>query len=106
MIAKNLDFEIYSSSNCRLINTDNIRKIVSSTCFPDVAFLIQTQFSYLVNFYKNMFKKSNMETILKISLWRFFNHNNYKIFIILIIKIVKIFFLHCYLLLMFYPFYL
>ena len=52
MIARNLDSEIYSSSNYNLIVEDNIQKIISSNDFPKVPLLFQTQFSYLVDKYK------------------------------------------------------
>ena len=52
MIAKNFDFEIYSSSNYDLIAEDNIQKIISANDFPQVLFLFQTQFSYLIDKYK------------------------------------------------------
>ena len=52
MIAKNLDCEIYSSSNYNLIAEDNIEKIISATDFPKVPLLFQTQFTYLVDKYK------------------------------------------------------
>ena len=53
MIARNLDSEIYSSSSYNLIVEDNIQKIISANDFPKVPFLFQTQFSYLVDKYKN-----------------------------------------------------
>ena len=52
MITRNLDSEIYSSCNYNLIVEDNIQKIISTNDFPEVHFLFQTQFSYLVNKYK------------------------------------------------------
>ena len=52
MIARNLDYEIYSSSNYNLITEDNIQKIISATDFPKVPLLFQTQFTYLVDKYK------------------------------------------------------
>ena len=52
MIAKNLDFEIYSSSNYNFIIEHNIQKIISGNDFPKVPLLFQTQFSYLVDKYK------------------------------------------------------
>ena len=52
MIARNLDYEIYSSSNYKLITKDSIKKIISVNVFLEVPFLFQTQFSYLVNKYK------------------------------------------------------
>ena len=52
MIARNLDYEIYSSSNYSLIAEDNIQKIISATDFPKVPLLFQTQFTYLVDKYK------------------------------------------------------
>ena len=39
MISRNLDYEIYSSSNYNLIVEDNIQKIISSTNFPEVPLL-------------------------------------------------------------------
>ena len=48
MIARNLDFEIYSSSNYNPTVEDNIQKIISATDFPKVPLLFQTQFTYLV----------------------------------------------------------
>ena len=52
MIARNLDYEIYSSSNYNPIVEDNIQKIISANVFPKVLILFQTQFSYLVDKYK------------------------------------------------------
>ena len=52
MIARNLDCEIYSSSNYNLIVEDNIQKIISVTDFPKVSLLFQTQFTYLIDKYK------------------------------------------------------
>ena len=52
MIVRDLDFEIYSSSNYNLIIEDNIQKIIYANDFPEVLFLFQTQFSYLVDKYK------------------------------------------------------
>ena len=52
MIARNLDYEIYSSSNYNPIVEDNIQKIISANVFPKVFILFQTQFSYLVDKYK------------------------------------------------------
>ena len=52
MIARNLDSEIYSSSNYNLIVEDNIKKIIYANVFPEVPLLFQTQFSYLVDKYK------------------------------------------------------
>ena len=52
MIARNLDYEIYSSSNYNLIAEDNIQKIIFTTNFPKVPLLFQTQFTYLVDKYK------------------------------------------------------
>ena len=49
MIARNLDSEIYSSSNYYLIAEDNIQKIISATNLPEVPLLFQTQFTYLVD---------------------------------------------------------
>ena len=51
MIARDLDFEIYSSSNYNLITEDNIQKIIFVNVFPKVPLLFQTQFSYLVDKY-------------------------------------------------------
>ena len=53
MIARNLDYEIYSSSNYNLITKANIQKIISANDFPEVPLMFQTQFSYLVDKYKN-----------------------------------------------------
>ena len=53
MIARNLDFEIYSSSNYNLIAKDNIQNIISTNDLLEVPFLFQTQFSYHVDKYKN-----------------------------------------------------
>ena len=39
MVARNLDYEIYSSSNYNLIVEDNIQKIISANIFPDVPLL-------------------------------------------------------------------
>ena len=36
MILRNLDYEIYSSSNYNLIAKDNIQKIITSTNLPKV----------------------------------------------------------------------
>ena len=52
MIARDLDSEIYSSSNYNLITEDNIQKIISANNFPEVPLLFQTQFTYLVDKYK------------------------------------------------------
>ena len=52
MISRNLDAEIYSSSNYNLIAKDNIQKIISSIYLPEVRLLFQTQFTYLVDKYK------------------------------------------------------
>ena len=52
MIARNLDYEIYSSSNYNLIVEDDIQKIISANVFPEVPLLFQIQFSYLVDKYK------------------------------------------------------
>ena len=52
MIVRNLDSEIYSSSNYNLIAEDNIQKIISSIYLPEVPLLFQIQFTYLVNKYK------------------------------------------------------
>ena len=52
MIVRNLDSEIYSSSNYNLIAEDNIQKIIFATNLPEVPFLFQTQFTYLVDKYK------------------------------------------------------
>ena len=51
MIARNLDSEIYSSSNYNPTVEDNIQKIIFATNFPEVPLLFQTQITYLV--YKN-----------------------------------------------------
>lgn len=53
MIARNLDSEIYNSSNYNLITEDNIQKIIFANDFLEVLLLFQTQFSYLVDKYKN-----------------------------------------------------
>ena len=53
MIARNFDYEIYSSSNYNLIVEDNIQKIITSTNLPEVPLLFYTQFTYLVDKYKN-----------------------------------------------------
>ena len=53
MISRNLDAEIYSSSNYNLIAKDNIQKIISSIYLPKVSLLFQTQFTYLIDKYKN-----------------------------------------------------
>ena len=42
MIARNLDYEIYSSSNYNPIVEDNIQKIISANVFPKVFILFQT----------------------------------------------------------------
>ena len=52
MIARDLDSEIYSSSNYNLITKDNIQKIISTNVFLEVILPFQTQFSYLVDKYK------------------------------------------------------
>ena len=52
MIARDLDYEIYSSSNYNLITEDNIKKTISTNLFPEVPLPFQTQFSYLVDKYK------------------------------------------------------
>ena len=53
MIARNLDSEIYNSSNYNLITEDNIQKIIFANDFSEVLLLFQTQFSYLIDKYKN-----------------------------------------------------
>ena len=57
MIARDLDYEIYSSFNHKLLAEDNIQKTISTNDFPEVAFLFQTQFSYLVDMYKREYVK-------------------------------------------------
>ena len=52
MISRNLDAEIYSSSNYNLIAEDNNQKIISSIYLPEVPLLFQTQFTYLIDKYK------------------------------------------------------
>ena len=52
MISRNLDAEIYSSSNYNLIAKDNNQKIISSIYLPEVPLLFQTQFTYLVDKYR------------------------------------------------------
>ena len=52
MIARDLDYEIYSFPNYNLIAEENIQKIISANVFPEVLLLFQTQFSYLVDKYK------------------------------------------------------
>ena len=52
MIARDLNSEIYSSSNYNLITEDNIQKIISANNFHEVPLLFQTQFTYLVDKYK------------------------------------------------------
>ena len=52
MISRNLDSEIYSSSNYNLIAEDNIQKIIFANTFPEIPLLFQTQFTYLVDKYK------------------------------------------------------
>nr|CAN70247.1 hypothetical protein VITISV_021083 [Vitis vinifera] len=52
IIARDLDSEIYSSSNYNLITEDNIQKIISANNFHEVPLLFQTQFTYLVDKYK------------------------------------------------------
>ena len=51
MISRNLDSEIYSSSNYNLITEDNIQKIIFSIYLLEVPLLFQTQFTYLVDKY-------------------------------------------------------
>ena len=51
VISRNLDAEIYSSSNYNLIAEDNIQKIIFSIYLPEVPLLFQTQFTYLVDKY-------------------------------------------------------
>ena len=63
MIVRNLDSEIYSSSNYNLIAEDNIQKIIFATNLPEVLF--QTQFTYLVDKYKK-------EYVLEEEAWRTF----------------------------------
>lgn len=53
MIARYLDYEIYSFSNFKLLTKINIQKIISTNVFLEVPLLFQTQFSYLVDKYKN-----------------------------------------------------
>lgn len=57
MIARDLDYEIYSSFNHKLLAEDNIQKTISTNDFPEVAFLFQTQFSYLVDMHKREYIK-------------------------------------------------
>ena len=52
MIARDLDYEIYSFPNYNLIAEENIQKIISANVFPEVLLLFQTQFSYRVDKYK------------------------------------------------------
>ena len=52
MISRNLDAEIYSSSNYNLIAENNNQKFISSIYLPEVPFLFQTQFTYLVDKYR------------------------------------------------------
>ena len=52
MISRNLDAEIYRSSNYNLIAEDNNQKIISSIYLPEVPLLFQTQFTYLVDKYR------------------------------------------------------
>ena len=52
MISRNLDAEIYSSSNYNLTAEDNNKKIISSIYLPEVPLLFQTQFTYLVDKYR------------------------------------------------------
>ena len=52
MIAKNLDCEMYGSPNYKLIVEDSIQKKFSNIDLPSVSFSYQTQFSYLVDYYK------------------------------------------------------
>ena len=58
MISRNLDAEIYSSSNYNLIAEDNIQKIISSIYLPEVPLFFQTQFTCLIDKYK---KKNVLE---------------------------------------------
>ena len=51
MISRDLDYEIYISSNYKLITENNIKKIIPANVFPKVL-LFQTQFSYLADKYK------------------------------------------------------
>ena len=53
MIARNLYSEIYSYSNYNLITEYNIQKIIFANDFSEVLLLFQTQFSYLIDKYKN-----------------------------------------------------
>ena len=57
MIARDLDYEIYSSFNHKLLAEDNIKKTISTNDFPEVAYLFQTQFSYLVDMHKREYIK-------------------------------------------------
>ena len=52
MIVRDLDYEIYSFSNYKLITEDNIQKIISANIFLGVLLLFQNHFSYLVDKYK------------------------------------------------------
>lgn len=52
MISRDLDFEIYSAYNYKLITEDNIQKIIFANVFLEVPLLFQTQFFYLIDKYK------------------------------------------------------
>ena len=52
MISRDLDYEIYISSNYKLITENNIKKIIPANVFPKVPLLFHIQFSYLADKYK------------------------------------------------------
>lgn len=59
MIVKQLDSENYNSYNYKLTVEDNIQNIISSSDLPKVPFLCQSQFPYLIDFYKRKYVKQN-----------------------------------------------
>lgn len=70
MIAIDLDYDIFNSSNYKLITKDRIQKIISTNVFPKVHLLFQIQFYYLVDKYKNDYiqKKQTHKEFKKILL--------------------------------------
>ena len=52
IIAKNLDYGLYESSHNRPITEDNTQKIISNIDNPNISFLYQTHFSYLIDYYQ------------------------------------------------------
>ena len=66
MIARDLNSEIYSSSNYNLIAEDNIQKIISANNFHEVPLLFQTNLLILlISTKKNMSLKKKPEKLLR-----------------------------------------